>query len=199
MWPGVADYSRLGDFKKDELVAVKSSKGEFVAIAALAVSSKELSDETRKGTACYVLHYINDKLWEHGPKIAPKVEFEREVKEEIKKPEEPKKIEKPEQPKIEVKEPGAEDKQVQKPKDKKDKKKKGQKKEQEPAAVEPPKEVKKVEVNKPAEVVKKVEAVKPESESQEEEELTTLLHNKKGNQAKQPTKKIVEDKVENKF
>ena len=96
MWPGVADYSMLGDFKKDELVAVKSSKGEFVAIAALAVSSKELSDETRKGTACYVLHYINDKLWEHGPKIAPKVEFEREVKEEIKKPEEPKKIEKPE-------------------------------------------------------------------------------------------------------
>ena len=40
MWPGVQDYSRLGDFKKDDLVAIKSSKGEFVAVAALAVNKK---------------------------------------------------------------------------------------------------------------------------------------------------------------
>jgi predicted ribosome-associated RNA-binding protein Tma20 len=40
MWPGVADYSKLGDFEKDSIVAIKNSKGEFVAIAALAVSKK---------------------------------------------------------------------------------------------------------------------------------------------------------------
>jgi predicted ribosome-associated RNA-binding protein Tma20 len=40
MWLGVADYSKLGNFEKDSIVAVKNSKDEFVVIAALAVSKK---------------------------------------------------------------------------------------------------------------------------------------------------------------
>jgi predicted ribosome-associated RNA-binding protein Tma20 len=43
MWPGVADYSQLGDFVKEEIVAVRSFKGEFVAIAGLAISRKDLN------------------------------------------------------------------------------------------------------------------------------------------------------------
>lgn len=34
MWPGVRDYSDLGEFKKDQVVGIKSSKGELIAVGA---------------------------------------------------------------------------------------------------------------------------------------------------------------------
>lgn len=44
MWPGVSDYSTLGDFKKDEVVAIKNAKNEFIAVAALAIDKKDLNE-----------------------------------------------------------------------------------------------------------------------------------------------------------
>lgn len=38
MWPGVFDYSALGKFKKDQVVGIRSLKGEMIAIGAMGCS-----------------------------------------------------------------------------------------------------------------------------------------------------------------
>lgn len=38
MWPGVRDLSRLGNFKKDDIVSIKNYKNEVIAVGALGCS-----------------------------------------------------------------------------------------------------------------------------------------------------------------
>lgn len=74
MWPGVRDYSGLGKFQKDQVVAIRTAKGELIAVGALGCSLKELqANNDNSGVAVYILHYFNDKLWESGPKMKPEV------------------------------------------------------------------------------------------------------------------------------
>lgn len=40
MWPGVRNCSELGEFKKDEVVCIRSGKGEPIAIGAMGCSFK---------------------------------------------------------------------------------------------------------------------------------------------------------------
>lgn len=42
MWPGVRSYAGLGNFQKDQVVGILSSKGDIIAIGALGCSLKEL-------------------------------------------------------------------------------------------------------------------------------------------------------------
>jgi predicted ribosome-associated RNA-binding protein Tma20 len=42
MWPGVRDYAGLGDFKKDDVIGIRSSKGELIAVGAMGCGIKEL-------------------------------------------------------------------------------------------------------------------------------------------------------------
>jgi translation initiation factor 2D len=72
MWPGVRDITSLGNFLKDQVVGIRTAKGDIVAIGALGCSLKELqSNADNSGVAVYILHYLNDKLWETGPKTKP--------------------------------------------------------------------------------------------------------------------------------
>lgn len=91
MWPGVRDLSRLGNFKKDDIVAIKNSKNEVVAIGAMGCSFNELKANTDgSGIAAYILNYKGDKLWDLGSKVYPEViikskEEKIEVKIEVEK------------------------------------------------------------------------------------------------------------------
>lgn len=38
MWPGVRSFEGLQNFAKDEVVAIRSSKGEIIAIGAMGCS-----------------------------------------------------------------------------------------------------------------------------------------------------------------
>jgi predicted ribosome-associated RNA-binding protein Tma20 len=38
MWPGVNNYTDLGKFKKDQVVGIRSIKGEIIAIGATGCS-----------------------------------------------------------------------------------------------------------------------------------------------------------------
>jgi|688.fasta_scaffold133136_1 predicted ribosome-associated RNA-binding protein Tma20 len=59
MWPGVWDITSIG----------RAAKGDIVAIGVLGCSLKELqSNADKSGVSVYILHYLNDKLWETGPK-----------------------------------------------------------------------------------------------------------------------------------
>ena len=67
MWPGVKDIEGLGQFKKDEVVAIVNCKGELIAIGALGCSFEELKvNKEGSGVAAYVLHFRGDKLWDMG-------------------------------------------------------------------------------------------------------------------------------------
>lgn len=82
MWPGVRDYSKLTDFKKDDVVAIRCSKGECIAIGAMGCSLEELKKNTGlEGVAVFILHFRGDKLWDMGTKAYPEVV----VKEKIEK------------------------------------------------------------------------------------------------------------------
>ena len=39
MWPGVNNYGDLGNFKKDEVVGIRSIQGEIIAVGAMGCSS----------------------------------------------------------------------------------------------------------------------------------------------------------------
>lgn len=72
MWPGVKDYSDLGNFKKDEIVSIRSSKGEIIAVGAMGCSSGEMKDaDNSTGVAVHIHHFRGDKLWEMGTKYYP--------------------------------------------------------------------------------------------------------------------------------
>ena len=74
MWPGVRDLSRLGNFKKDDIVAIKNSKNEVIAVGALGCSLDELKTKTDgNGIAVYILNFKGDKLWDMGSKVYPEV------------------------------------------------------------------------------------------------------------------------------
>lgn len=38
MWPGVSDLSKLGNFKKDDIVTIRSSTNEIVGVGAMGCS-----------------------------------------------------------------------------------------------------------------------------------------------------------------
>jgi predicted RNA-binding protein (TIGR00451 family) len=38
MWPGVKEFTSLGNFKKDSVVSIKNSVGEIIAVGALGCS-----------------------------------------------------------------------------------------------------------------------------------------------------------------
>ncbi len=64
MWPGVRDLSGLGQFEKDQVVGVRTAKGQLIAIGAMGCSLKDLnSNPDKSGVSVYILHYLNDKLW----------------------------------------------------------------------------------------------------------------------------------------
>ncbi len=42
MWPGVANCKTLDKFKKDEVVLIKSAKGEGIAIGAMGCNYEEM-------------------------------------------------------------------------------------------------------------------------------------------------------------
>ncbi len=72
MWPGVRDLSRLGNFKKDDIVSIKNSKNEVIAVGALGCSLDQLKvNADGGGIAAYILHYKGDKLWDMGSKVYP--------------------------------------------------------------------------------------------------------------------------------
>jgi predicted ribosome-associated RNA-binding protein Tma20 len=71
MWPGVVDPKSLGEFNKDDVRYITTPENEKIALGAMACGSDELSDSIPTGPAMYILHIINDKLWENGPKKAP--------------------------------------------------------------------------------------------------------------------------------
>ena len=100
MWPGVKDLSRLGNFKKDEIVSIVNSANEVIAIGAMGCSLDEHKTNTDgNGIAVYILHYRGDKLWDLGTKAYPEVVVKaKEVKVEVKVEEAPKA-----QPKVELK------------------------------------------------------------------------------------------------
>ena len=72
MWPGVNNFSDLGKFKKDQVVGIRSIKGEMIAIGAMGCSLEEFEKNGEgNGVAIYILHYKQDKLWDLGPKTSP--------------------------------------------------------------------------------------------------------------------------------
>jgi translation initiation factor 2D len=74
MWPGVKDLSRLGNFKKDEIVSIVNSANEVIAIGAMGCSLDELKNNADgSGIAVYILHFRGDKLWDLGTKVYPEV------------------------------------------------------------------------------------------------------------------------------
>lgn len=74
MWPGVRDLSRLGNFKKDDIVSIKTSNNEVIAVGALGCSLDELKgNNDGSGIAVYILHFKGDKLWDMGSKAYPEV------------------------------------------------------------------------------------------------------------------------------
>ena len=89
MWPGVRDISALGTFKKDQVVAIRNSTGQVIAVGAMSCSLNELKgNEKGDGVAVYILHYKGDRLWDMGTKVYPeariKLEVQKEEKEEDK-------------------------------------------------------------------------------------------------------------------
>jgi predicted ribosome-associated RNA-binding protein Tma20 len=80
MWPGVYDHSGLGEFKKDDVISVRSIKGEIIAIGAMGCSEQEFAKNAEKnGIAVHILHFKQDKLWELGPKTIPEVIVQAKV------------------------------------------------------------------------------------------------------------------------
>ena len=74
MWPGVRDISGLGNFKKDQVVAIRDSKGFIIAIGAMGCSFDDLKKNTDgSGVAVYILHYKGDRLWDMGSKQYPEI------------------------------------------------------------------------------------------------------------------------------
>ena len=54
----------MGNFRKDEVVGIRSIKGEMIAIGAMGCSFDELAKNTDgSGVAVYILHFKQDKLW----------------------------------------------------------------------------------------------------------------------------------------
>jgi predicted RNA-binding protein (TIGR00451 family) len=74
MWPGVRDFTNVGNFKKDQIVSIRTSKGEVIGVGAMGCSLDELKKNTDgSGVAVYILHYRGDKLWDMGDKTYPEV------------------------------------------------------------------------------------------------------------------------------
>ena len=72
MWPGVRDIGSLGTFKKDQVVSIRDSKGQIVAVGAMGCSQEELKKNSDgSGIAVYILHYKGDRLWDMGNKQYP--------------------------------------------------------------------------------------------------------------------------------
>lgn len=70
MWPGVRSIEGLGEFKKDETVGIRNSKGNLIAIGAMGCNKKDMGADN-SGVAVYILHYLGDKLWDMGNKTIP--------------------------------------------------------------------------------------------------------------------------------
>mmetsp|Transcript_19994 Transcript_19994/g.17066 ORF Transcript_19994/g.17066 Transcript_19994/m.17066 type:complete len:86 (+) Transcript_19994:369-626(+) len=68
MWPGVKDIKSLDEFDKDDVRYILSAEGEIIGLGAMGCSSKELKEKGPTGTAVLVLHLMDDKLWQFGPK-----------------------------------------------------------------------------------------------------------------------------------
>jgi len=64
MWAGVKDVKALGPFNKDDVRYVKTNDNRIIAIGALACGAAEAGT----GVAMFMLHILNDKLWDLGPK-----------------------------------------------------------------------------------------------------------------------------------
>lgn len=72
MWPGIAKVEKE-EFKKDDIAGIINEKGKIIAVGALGCDSKEYAlmkqeENEIKGIALYILHVIEDKLWETGCK-----------------------------------------------------------------------------------------------------------------------------------
>ena len=80
MWPGVRDFSALGNFKKDQVVSIRDCKGVVIAVGALGCSFNDLKEnKDGSGVAAYILHYKGDRLWDMGSKQYPAVQMQLEV------------------------------------------------------------------------------------------------------------------------
>ena len=91
MWPGVANFESLPDFQGDEVVAIKTSEGKIIAIGAIACPKKALEvTEKMEGVAAYILHILEDQLYESGSKKQKEVMFRKPTAEELKQKEEEK-------------------------------------------------------------------------------------------------------------
>lgn len=96
MWPGVQNFDSLPDFKIDEVVAIRTSTGNFIAVGALACSKKELDiTEKKEGIAAYILHVEGDTLYEAGSRDPKKPVFRKPIVQEQKDPEETEETEVP--------------------------------------------------------------------------------------------------------
>jgi len=69
MWPGVKNRANLGKFYKDDVRYIKASNGIPIAVGTMACTSEELAASGPTGTAMFVLHFLEDKLWLSGPKL----------------------------------------------------------------------------------------------------------------------------------
>jgi translation initiation factor 2D len=89
MWPSVANFENLPDFQGDEVVAIKSSTGKIIAVGAIACSKKSLEGaEKNEGAAAYILHMLNDQLYDSGSKQEKAVVFRKPTAEELKQKDE---------------------------------------------------------------------------------------------------------------
>ena len=80
MWPGVRDFTALGNFKKDQVVSIRDCKGIVIAIGAMGCSLNDLkSNSDGSGVAVYILHYKGDRLWDMGSKQYPEVVMPLEI------------------------------------------------------------------------------------------------------------------------
>lgn len=91
MWPGVRSWEDLGVFTKDDVVGLRSAKGQIIGVGAMGCSKKQLeSSADKSGIAVYILHYKGDKLWDIGPKTLVDVIVQDKSKKKVeKKVEEP--------------------------------------------------------------------------------------------------------------
>eukprot|EP01016_Furgasonia_blochmanni_P000252 TRINITY_DN1001_c0_g1_i1.p1 TRINITY_DN1001_c0_g1~~TRINITY_DN1001_c0_g1_i1.p1 ORF type:complete len:729 (-),score=327.94 TRINITY_DN1001_c0_g1_i1:179-2275(-) len=102
MWPGVSNKDDLGTFAADDVRCVQTADGKIIAVGAMACSSDQLKKSGPQGQALFVLHLIDDQLWELGDKKVP-TPVALDAPAPAAKPEEAKKEDKPKEAEISAK------------------------------------------------------------------------------------------------
>jgi translation initiation factor 2D len=85
-WAGVANLESLPEFQGDEVVAIRNNNGKVIAVGAIACSKKSLEEPGKmEEVAAYVLHMVEDQLYESGSKKEHSVVFRKPTADELKK------------------------------------------------------------------------------------------------------------------